>query len=150
MSGGHQGVDLVGVGYQFSNQEPTAGTSYQEYSIRTINASIAIYTYGCCPSEPWPVANYVITLRRSSHFYIQTIIWPVLAITFLSFGVFFMSYEVGERLGYGITLVLAMEVIKVVITGMVPVSTLHRAAPVDQPAALRLSRYRSAPWLTLP
>ena len=30
----------------------------------------------------------------------------------VSFGVFFMSFEVGERLGYGITLVLAAQVLQ--------------------------------------
>ena len=33
LSGGHQGILLDGAGYQFSNQEATSGSSYQEYEI---------------------------------------------------------------------------------------------------------------------
>ena len=121
ISGGYQGIELMGGGYQFSNQEPTAGTSYQEYSIRKVEAKIENYFYACCPSEPWPVINYVITLRRATQYYMSTILLPCITLTLLSFCVFWMSFEVGERLGFGITIVLALEVTKVVIYTYVPV-----------------------------
>ena len=121
ISGGHQGISLLDDGYAFSNQEPTAGSSYQEYSIVRVNASMASYTYPCCPNEPWPVINYVVTLRRATSYYLDLVITPTIILTILSFGVFFMSFEVGERLGYGITLVLTIEVTKVVILSFIPV-----------------------------
>ena len=42
-------------------------------------------------------------------------------LTCASMGAFFMPYQVGERLGYGITLILAVEVTKVATQSMVPV-----------------------------
>lgn len=51
-SGGQQGLSLrYGVGWAFSNQELTQGSSYQEYRILEVDANSAIYEYDCCPSE---------------------------------------------------------------------------------------------------
>ena len=46
---------------------------------------------------------------------------PSAALTALSFTVFFMSFQVGERLGVGVTLVLMIEVAKVTMSSMIPV-----------------------------
>ena len=93
---------------------------------------------------------YTITLHRASQYYFHLLLWPYIALTSVSFLVFFMSHEVGhtaplrylrlpsslgarlalpclcafqvgERLGFGITLILAIEVSKTVFSGMVPV-----------------------------
>lgn len=45
LSGAHQGIQLDGEGYQFSLQEASSGTSYQEYTIKAVNVS-----YGPCLS----------------------------------------------------------------------------------------------------
>ena len=119
--GGHQGITLMGDGYAFSSQEITAGSSYQEYSIKNVNATVNLYTYACCPSDPYPVVNYVITVQRAGVFYVLMFIVPSLLLTMLSFSVFFMSFEVGERLGFGITLVLTFEVTKTIVMEFVPV-----------------------------
>ena len=66
--------------------------------------------YECCPSEPWPMLLYTISLHRASDYYVHLLLWPYVALTLVSFLVFFMSHEVGERLGFGITLILAIEV----------------------------------------
>ena len=119
--GGHQGITLMGDGYAFSSQEITAGSSYQEYSIKSVNATVNLYEYACCPSDPYPVVNYVITVQRAGVFYVLMFIVPSLLLTMLSFSVFFMSFEVGERLGFGITLVLTFEVTKTIVMEFVPV-----------------------------
>jgi len=123
ISGGYQGIELTGEtpGYSFSKQEETAGSSYQEYSIQKIDVNTKLSFYECCPSEPWKVVKYTVTLKRASFYYVLLIITPSLLLTYLSFGVFFMSYEVGERLSFGITLVLVMEVLKTTISCFVPV-----------------------------
>ena len=121
-SGSHQGIEPFAAGAAtFSSQEATAGASYTEYTIKEIQAEPVIYEYPCCPSEPWPVIFYTITLHRASQYYFHLLLWPYIALTSLSFLVFFMSHEVGERLGFGITLILAIEVSKTVFSGMVPV-----------------------------
>ena len=120
-SGSYQGLTLVGQGFTFSSQERSAGSSYQEYSIKNVNATVNLYTYACCPSDPYPVVNYVITVQRAGVFYVLMFIVPSLLLTMLSFSVFFMSFEVGERLGFGITLVLTFEVTKTIVMEFVPV-----------------------------
>ena len=47
MSGGQQGIQLMGTGYAFSSQEATSGSSYQEYAIEAVNATIVNYEYAC-------------------------------------------------------------------------------------------------------
>lgn len=53
----------------------TSGSSYQEYEVVDIQASVSDYSYPCCPNEPWPVAVYRITLSRATTFYIFTVIF---------------------------------------------------------------------------
>ena len=60
-------------------------------------------------------------LDRASFYYYNAVLVPGILFTLLSFASFFMSYQVGERLGFGVTLILAVEVGKVVIAQMVPV-----------------------------
>ena len=121
-SGSHQGLEPYSSGAaSFSSQEATAGSSFTEYAVREIAAEPVTYEYDCCPSEPWPVIFYTITLRRSSDYYFHLLLWPYVTLTSVSFLVFFMSYEVGERLSFGITLILAIEVSKSVFSGMIPV-----------------------------
>lgn len=50
-SGGQQGIVLLGEGYEFSDQEATSGSSYQEYKVKSVNVSRVNYDYECCPSE---------------------------------------------------------------------------------------------------
>lgn len=122
LSGGFQGITLQDNGFELDTmQEVTAGSSYQEYGIANVSVQLLTFHYACCPNEPWPVARYTVTLRRASTYYTLLIIVPTLLLTYLSMGVFFMSHEVGERLSFGITLMLANEVTKITVAGFVPV-----------------------------
>ena len=121
-SGGHQGIEPNAAGAaSFSSQEATAGSSFTEYWVYKVAAEMVTYEYPCCPSEPWPVLIYTVTLNRSSEYYVQLLLWPYVLLTSVSFLVFFMSFEVGERLSFGITLILAVEVSKGVFSAMIPV-----------------------------
>jgi len=121
-SGGYQGITLKdGKGYDFSNQEVTSGSSYQEYDIAEVNAKLVLYTYPAYPSEPWPIVLYTITLNRALFYYWLLILGPNMLLAVISFGVFFVSVEEGERLSLGVTLILAGEVSKIVVSGFVPV-----------------------------
>ena len=64
---------------------------------------------------------YSVTLARQSHFYLRFVLLPLAIFSLISFSVFFMSFEVGERLGFGITLVLVVEVAKQTISTFLPV-----------------------------
>ena len=123
LSGFYQGIELMGSGYELhdSNKEASAGNTYQEYAIEHVTVSVNSTYYPCCPNEPWPLITYWVSLDRASFYYYNAIIVPGCVFTYLSFFAFFMSHEVGERLGFCITLILATEVSKVVISSMVPV-----------------------------
>ena len=142
-------------------------------SIATVNATLVNYEYPCCPSEPWPAILYDFVLTRANAYYTNFYLWPMMLVTFGSFGAFFMSpdvralplparctvagrhtrrahaprtrahhqlhdtdarwaersrritpfatSQVGERLGYGITLVLTVEFGKVIFHEQLPI-----------------------------
>lgn len=92
-SGGQQGIQLRGAGYEFSSQESTSGTSYQENTIENVRVEIVNYAYDCCPSEPWPVVLYHVDLGRASTFYLFVTIIPGILVTLLSFAVFWVPTE---------------------------------------------------------
>lgn len=131
LSGRYQGIQLKnasqpskreGLGWQFSNDEDTTGSTYQEYQIKHVTAKVKnLVYYEAGGPDAWPLATYTITLNRSAYFYYNAIIFPGFVFSLLSFAAFFMAHNVGERLGYCITLILAIEVSKVVIAEMIPV-----------------------------
>jgi len=120
LSGGQQGIRLLDGGFQFSNQEATSGTSYQEYEIQSVNASINLYEYDCCPSEPWPVVIYRVSLRRASGFYMVVSIIPGILLTCLSFVVFWTPTESADPLSYGISVVIVNVLSNLVLINILP------------------------------
>ena len=98
-----------------------------------VDTTLQLFTYEAAPEEPWPLVHYEITLYRASTFYLNMLIWPSIVLTLLSFGAFFMPPECGERLGYGITLILAIEVFKVVVNSMIPICGELMYAPARMP-----------------
>lgn len=121
MSGGYQGLTLLNGGYEFSTQESTAGSSYQEFTIHSITARLNNYVYACCANEPWPVITYDVFLSRSSFYYTSLVVIPGIMITIASFAVFFTEPEACDALAYGITVVLASEISKIVLVEVLPV-----------------------------
>ena len=123
LSGLTQRISLRNGGYDplESASEETAGSSYQEYMIDNVTVRTFELFYDCCPGDPWPVAQYTVSVKRmSTSYYIQLVVIPVAILTILSFATFWMSYEVGERMGYGITLILANEVARATVMQLIP------------------------------
>src|SRR6056297_1483310 len=96
-------------------------TSYQEQKIQDVKVSYNLVFYDCCPNEPWPTLTYTIQLKRESFFYLNFTLLPSVILSLISFAVFYMTFEVGERLGFGITMVLIVEVSKQTIQALVPI-----------------------------
>jgi len=69
---------------------------------------------------PYPVVQYRVYLKRKSKDYYLNYFAPMIMITLISFTVFHMSFEVGERLGFGITTLLTIELIKSTLTTLLP------------------------------
>ena len=101
--------------------EETSLQSYQEMSITKIACYPDVYEYPCCPNDPYPVVRYRIFLKRADFYYWTSTIVPLMLFTLLSFSVFFMSFEVGERLGVGVTLVLTIEFARLSLSSQLPV-----------------------------
>ena len=121
LSGGQQGLQLLGTGYQFSSQEVTSGASYQEMAISQVNVSLKTYTYPCCPSEPWPVLLYTITMTRVWFSYFPLVIFPGILITVLSFAVFLTDTGSADALGYGIGVIVVNLLSNFILLGMLPI-----------------------------
>ena len=87
LSGTLQGITFFSSGaYEFSAQELTQGSSYQEYSIKHVSAEINNYEYiEAGGGDIWPVVTYHITLNRSSLFYVILVCVPSCLVTLLSF-----------------------------------------------------------------
>ena len=113
ISGAQQGIRLRGYGYDFRTDEATAGTSYQEFSIKEVEVDLKNFEYEITPAENWPVVHYQLKLQRAIAFYVYVMLFPSIMLTAACFAVLFVSPDCGERLGYGITIILAMEVYKV-------------------------------------
>jgi len=120
-SDGFQGINLTGPGYVFLTNEDTAGASYQEYSIKSVEVSLTQTFYDTTPNQPWTIVKYNVELNRATFYYGTLVLLPTIIITYLSFGVFFMSHEVGERLSFGITLLLVVEVARTSVAAFVPI-----------------------------
>ena len=78
-------------------------------------------TYGDELSQPWPLLTYTYVFKRkTSLIYIKTLVGPVIVFTFLLSAVFFFDVRCVERLGYEITILLAMMVIEIIAADALP------------------------------
>lgn len=103
-----------------SSTSLTAGSSFQEYSILNIRTWRDEMTYECCPA-PWPQVYYRVALRRAQTFYVSKLIVPQISMGVLSWITYFMNPAVGERLGFGVTLLLAVIATDIVAMELMPV-----------------------------
>lgn len=104
-----------------SAPEEVSMSSYTEYYIHKVECETEILEYASFPGEYWPILRFRVFLKRATSYYSYIALFPLVAFTAMSFGVFFMSFQVGERLGIGVTSVLTIEVSKVTFSPMVPV-----------------------------
>ena len=120
-SGGQQGVHLLNGGYEFSSQEVTAGSSYQELTIANVTAEIDLLSYGGSAAEPWPVLRYTITMHREPLAYYFLVIFPGVLITFLSFLVFLTDTASADALGYGVGVIVVNLLSNIILIDMLPI-----------------------------
>jgi nicotinic acetylcholine receptor alpha-10 len=85
----------------------TSGSRFQDYSILDITASRQETVYAST-GKSYPSLVYKVYLKRSSGFYTMKLVAPQIAFNVLSWVTYFMDPQVGERLGFGITLLLAV------------------------------------------
>ncbi|XP_059159006.1 acetylcholine receptor subunit beta-like 1 [Physella acuta] len=110
---------------QFKNTVPTIGTSFYTLhgewdlisgTIITSNLSSGVVQV--------PTFQLKFNLKRRPIFLIVNIILPVVFLSFLNILVFIIPVESGEKIGYGITVLLALSVFMSIVGGMLPRSSL--------------------------
>ena len=113
-----------GLRVNFSLVTPKADvTSYipnGEWNLESMNGKRTELFYSCCPTTPYPVIDYDIIIIRRTKFYIINLIWPGILIAVLASVTFLLPPECGERIGLGITNLLAMTVFLLLISESIP------------------------------
>ena len=82
--------------------------------------------FNCCP-DSYSAVTYELTLDRLSSFYIIYIILPIMALSALFLLVFFIPADSGERMGYGVNILLSLTVYLLVIFEIVPANSYTRS-----------------------
>lgn len=99
----------------------TAGSKYQDYTLTQVTVERNVVFYDCCPTNPWPDLIYKVEFSRSNDYYVVALIVPAVMLTMISWIEFWMDPAIGERLSYGITLILAMIMNMVTASALMPV-----------------------------
>jgi hypothetical protein len=113
------GVNWAGSGKGLAGL--TAGATFQDYTIRSLEVTRKVSFYDCCPNSPFPTLLYSIQFKRAESYYSFKLVVPSIALAMLSFIPFYMNPETGERLGFGITMILAMLALDITAASMMPV-----------------------------
>ncbi|XP_063711326.1 neuronal acetylcholine receptor subunit alpha-7-like [Symsagittifera roscoffensis] len=73
----------------------------------------------------FPMLRYTIYMKRRSTFFINTLIVPCSLLTALNVLSVFLPVESGEKIGLGMTLMLAQVVNLLILSSILPASSLH-------------------------
>jgi len=112
--------DDEGGGVELRSEE-TVGVSYQQFAITSVDTSRRTYKYACCP-EPYSMLFFRMHIERPAGYYFLAIEFPSVLLTIVSMAVFWLdATNCGERLGFGVTTLLAVEVTKIVTNELLPV-----------------------------
>ena len=103
----------------------TAAESFQEYSFvqeKTLQSRTTYYYPNGEVNEPWPVLKFTFFLGRARKSYINKILVPNILFAYISFGAMFFDVQCGERLSFGITILLAMVAVDLIAAELLPIS----------------------------
>ena len=117
-------LSLDGAGVRIFSEELLGGSAFQDFTIKGVSArpytdeelekfiddgkSEAIGGEHDDNLVVWPTLLFSVTLDRASRFFVVQVCLPMVLFAYLSFGAFWINVGSGERLGFGITLILAM------------------------------------------
>jgi len=118
---GSSGISWTGGTDKHNMAGIAGGSAFQDYRIKTITARRDITIYNCCP-DPFPTLIYMVEFTRANYFYQIKLFFPSITITLVSFWNFWMDPAIGERLSFGIAVILAVTMNDVVATEMMPVT----------------------------
>ena len=89
------------------------------WKVKALTPHLRDEVYSCC-KNPFSIIEFNLSLKRLPLYYVLYLVLPCLCLSLLSPFVFFVPPESGERIGFGITIVLAMSVYLLVISDKLP------------------------------
>lgn len=90
-----------------------------EWNINSLTSHETNINFICCP-EDFSIIRYRIELSRMSLYYFLYIILPLVSLSFLFLLVFHIPHDSGERMGFGVTILLSITVYLLVISEKLP------------------------------
>lgn len=93
-----------------------------DWTVRDVEIENRITNYSCC-KYPFSDVTYIFTLDRKPAYHVLYLIVPCIIISCLSLITFFLPPDCGERVGFSITLVLAMAVYLLIMSDILPATS---------------------------
>jgi len=90
-----------------------------EWDIFSLTTNQEDLTFDCC-KDAFSTIGYFIVLNRLSLYYFIYIILPLMSLSFLFLIIFHIPYDSGERMGFGVTVLLSITVYLLVISEKLP------------------------------
>ncbi|XP_054756240.1 neuronal acetylcholine receptor subunit alpha-7-like isoform X3 [Lytechinus pictus] len=94
-----------------------------EWNLIGMPAEKKIKNYTCCP-ETYPSLHFYITIRRRALYYTLNILVPCLVISSLALVGFTLPVESGEKLSFGITILLSLTVFMLLVAEAMPATSV--------------------------
>ena len=69
----------------------TAGSSFQDYRLLSVDVVRNVMLFDCCPNSPYPALIYRIQFERSSDYYTFKLVLPAVILSMLSFITFWLN-----------------------------------------------------------
>jgi hypothetical protein len=93
-------VKYVPRGIQYTPRVKDAAWNFQEYKLNTNKTEVIMHTEEISGFSN-EIIRYQFYFDRAVGFYVNMFILLYIIFTIMSFGMFFIDYRLGERLGYG-------------------------------------------------
>jgi Neurotransmitter-gated ion-channel transmembrane region. len=90
-----------------------------EWEINGVGIQRRNVMYPCCPN-PFSTIEYKIELNRMFLYYFLYIIMPLVSQIMIFFAIFHIPYEYGDRMSFGVTILLGITVYLLVISEKLP------------------------------
>lgn len=89
------------------------------WNVGGITSKLSEEKFSCC-TDKYSQISYDFLLHRMPNFYVMYLILPCAAIVILTLIAFFIPPESGERIGFGVTVILSLSVYLIVISDKLP------------------------------
>ncbi|XP_011674151.1 neuronal acetylcholine receptor subunit alpha-7 isoform X3 [Strongylocentrotus purpuratus] len=116
-------VDLELLSDEVAMNDTSEFVKNGEWNLIGMPAEKKIKNYTCCP-ETYPSLHFYITIRRRALYYTLNILVPCLVISSLALVGFTLPVESGEKLSFGITILLSLTVFMLLVAEAMPATSV--------------------------